>query len=403
MEIGPIWRAMMRNKTGAILIALQIAVTMAIMVNAVSIMQEKNRMLSRPSGIDENNIFTIASVGFAEDFNERVTIEEDLAALRAMPGVVNAIQSNSIPLSGGGWSMGLQVEPGAEIDGTGVATYFVDEHGLDTFGLKLLAGENFSATDVIWRERSDTSWPDKVMITNATAEALFPDDPQSALGKTVYISDVMPMTVTGIIEQMQAPWNGWDGVERVMLTPNHTLFGSTRYIIRTEPGMRDTLMPQVEEMLAERNKGRIVRSMRSMDEIRERSYRGDSSMIKILTFTIILLISVTSLGIVGLASFSVNRRTKQIGTRRALGASKVAILRYFMTENFLISLIGVLIGAALTIGLNIVMIETFSLTRIAWYLVPVAMLMLLAVGQAAVFGPAKRASSVPPAVATRTV
>lgn len=403
MEIGPIWRAMMRNKTGAILIALQIAVTMAIMVNAVSIMQEKNRMLSRPSGIDESNIFTLASVGFAEDFNERVTVEEDLAALRAIPGVVNAIQSISIPLSGGGWSMGLAVEPGPEVEGTGVATYFVDEHGLDTFGLKLLAGENFSATDVVWRERSDTSWPDKVIVTLATAEALFPDDPYSALGKTVYIADVMPMTITGIIEQMQAPWNGWDGVERVMLTPNRTLFGSSRYIIRTEPGMRDTLMPQVEEMLAERNKGRIVRSMRSMDEIRERSYSAESAMIKILTFTITLLIAITSLGIVGLASFSVNRRTRQIGTRRALGASKVAILRYFMTENFLISLVGVLLGAGLTIGLNILMIETFSLTRIPWYLVPVAMLMLLAVGQAAVLGPARRASAVPPAVATRTV
>ena len=403
MEIGPIWRAMMRNKTGAILIALQIAVTMAIMVNAVSIMQEKNRMLSRPSGIDESNIFTLASVGFAEDFNERVTVEEDLAALRAIPGVVNAIQSISIPLSGGGWSMGLAVEPGPEVEGTGVAVYFVDEHGLDTFGLNLLAGENFSATDIVWRERSDTSWPDKVIVTLATAEALFPDDPHSALGKTVYIADVMPMTITGIIEQMQAPWNGWDGVERVMLTPNRTLFGSSRYIIRTEPGMRDTLMPQVEEMLAERNKGRIVRSMRSMDEIRERSYSAESAMIKILTFTITLLIAITSLGIVGLASFSVNRRTRQIGTRRALGASKVAILRYFMTENFLISMVGVLIGAALTVGLNIVMIERFSLTRITWYLVPVAMLMLLAIGQAAVFGPAKRASSVPPAVATRTV
>ena len=113
-------------------------------------------------------------------------------------------------------------------------------------------------------------------------------------------------------------------------------------------------------------------------------------MIKILTFTITLLIAITSLGIVGLASFSVNRRTKQIGTRRALGASKVAILRYFMTENFLISLVGVLLGAALTIGLNILMIETFSLTRIAWYLVPVAMLMLLAVGQAAVFRTGKK-------------
>jgi len=403
VEIGPIWRAMMRNKTGAILIALQMAVTMAIMVNAVSIMQEKSRMQSRPSGIDEANIFTLASVGFAENFNERVTVEEDLAAMRAMPGVVNAIQSNSIPLSGGGWSMGLQVEPGAEIEGSSVATYFVDEHGIDTFGLKLLSGENFSATDIAWRERSDTSWPDKVIITYATAEALFPDDPDGALGKTVYISNDMPMTITGIIGQMQAPWNGWDGVERVMLTPTRTLFGSTRYIIRTEPGMRDTLMPQVEEMLAERNKDRIIRSMRSMEEVRERSYRSEASMIKILTFTIILLISVTSLGIVGLASFSVNRRTRQIGTRRALGASKAAILRYFMTENFLISLVGVLLGAGLTIGLNILMIETFSLTRITWYLVPVAMLMLLAVGQAAVFGPAKRASSVPPAVATRTV
>ena len=403
MEIGPIWRAMMRNKTGAILIALQIAVTMAIMVNAISIMQERSKMMARPSGIDEHNIFYISSVGFAEDFNERVTIEEDLAAIRAMPGVVNAIQSNSIPLSGGGWSMGLQTEPGEEIDGTGVAVYFVDEHGVDTFGLNLIAGENFSATEVEWRERSSTEWPANILMTQAMAEALFPDDPAGALGQTVYINSNEPMTITGIIEQMQAPWNGWDGVERVMLVPTHTLFGSTRYIIRAEPGMRDELMPQVEELLAASNKGRIVRSMRTMDDTRERSYRGDSSMIKILTFTIVLLIAVTSLGIVGLASFSVNRRTKQIGTRRALGASKIAILRYFMTENFIISLVGVTVGAALTIGLNILMIEAFSLTRITWYLVPVAMMMLLLVGQAAVYGPARRASSVPPAVATRTV
>ena len=403
MEIGPIWRAMMRNKTGAILIALQIAVTMAIMVNAVSIMQERSTKMARPSGVDEHNIFYISSVGFAEDFNERAAIEEDLTALRAMPGVVNAIQSNSVPLSGGGWSMGLQTEPGEEIDGTGVAIYFVDEHGLDTFGLNLLSGKNFDATEIEWRERTANEWPANTLITRAMSEALFPDEPDGALGKTVYINSDEPITVIGIIEQMQAPWNGWDGVERVMLAPTHTLFGATRYIIRTEPGMRDELMPKVEALLAESNKDRIVRSMRTMDETRDKSYRADSSMIKILTFTVVLLIVITSLGIVGLASFSVNRRTKQIGTRRALGASKVAILRYFMTENFIISLVGVAVGAALTIGLNIIMIETFSLTRISWYLVPVAMLMLLLVGQAAVFGPARRASSVPPAVATRTV
>jgi putative ABC transport system permease protein len=403
MELGPIWRALMRNKTGAILIALQMAVTMAIMVNAISIIQERARVMARPSGIDEPNIFHIVGVGFADDFNEQVTIEEDLAALRSLPGVVDAIQSNSVPLSGGGWSMGLQTEPGAEIDSTGVALYFVDEHALDTYGLELVAGENFSPSDVSWRQRSETSWPDKTVITRAMAEALFPDDPLSALGQTVYINDDEPITITGIIERMQAAWSGWDGVERVMLVPQHTLFNFTFYIIRTEPGLRDELMPQVEELLAERDRGRIVRSMRTMDETRERSYRADASMIKMLNFTIVLLVAVTSLGIVGLASFSVSRRTKQIGTRRALGAPRAAILRYFMTENFLISLVGVLLGAGLTVGLNIWMIEAFSLTRVSWYLIPVAMLLLCLVGQAAALGPARKAAAVPPAVATRTI
>lgn len=403
MELGPIWRAMLRNKTGAILIALQIAVTMAIMVNAISIMQERARVMARPSGIDEHNIFHILSVGFAEDFNERVTIEEDLDALRKLPGVIDVIQTNSVPLSGGGWSMGLQTEPGAEIDGTGVAVYFVDDHGLDAFGLNLVAGENFSPSDVEWRERSATEWPGKTLVTRAVAETMFPDDPDSALGATVYINDDEPITITGIIERMQAPWNGWDGVERVMLVPQHTLFGATRYLVRTEPGRRDELMPQVEQLLAERDKGRIVRSMRTMDETREQSYRGDSSMIKMLTFVIALLTLVTALGIVGLASFSVNRRTKQIGTRRALGAPKRAILRYFMTENLMISAVGVLLGGAMAVGLNMWMVEAFALTRINAWLLPVAMLLLCLVGQLAVLGPARRAASVPPAVATRTV
>ncbi|MDJ0655006.1 MAG: FtsX-like permease family protein [Xanthomonadales bacterium] len=403
MEWGPIWRAMLRNKTGAILIALQIAVTLAIMVNAISIIQERAEAMARPSGVDEANIFYLSSIGFSEDFNEQVAIEEDLAAIRQTPGVINAIQSNSVPLSGGGWSMGLAREPGQGQDSVGVAIYFIDEHGVDTFGLKMRAGENFAKADVGWRERTSQQWPTKGLITWAMAEALLPDDPDSALGQTFYIGDDEPVTVTGIVEQMQAPWNGWSGVERVLLVPQHTLFGSTRYIIRTEPGQRDQLMAQIEKMLAESNRNRIVRGMQTMTETRERSYQADNGMVRMLIFVVALLTAITALGIVGLASFSVNRRTRQIGTRRALGASRAAILRYFLTENFLISLVGVVAGGALAVGLNIWMVEEFSLAPMAWYLIPTAMLILLLVGQAAVLGPARRAASVPPAVATRTV
>ena len=126
-------------------------------------------------------------------------------------------------------------------------------------------------------------------------------------------------------------------------------------------------------------------------------------MIKLLLFIVGLLTAITSLGIVGLASFSVARRTKQIGTRRALGATRPAILRYFLLENFLISTVGVVGGAIMAIGLNIWMVQKFNLTPMSWYVIPAAMLLLWVVGQVAVYGPARRASFVSPAIATRAV
>jgi putative ABC transport system permease protein len=179
--------------------------------------------------------------------------------------------------------------------------------------------------------------------------------------------------------------------------------GGSRYVIRTEAGYRDRLMPQVEELLAASNNDRIIRGLTSMTETRERSYLTDSAMIKLLVFIVSLLTAITGLGIVGLASFSVARRTRQIGTRRALGASRPAILRYFMVENFMISSVGIFTGALLAVGMNIWMVQTFDLTPIAWYIIPIAMAVLWMVGQAAVYGPARRASRVPPAVATRAV
>ncbi|RLA29054.1 MAG: cell division protein FtsX, partial [Gammaproteobacteria bacterium] len=179
--------------------------------------------------------------------------------------------------------------------------------------------------------------------------------------------------------------------------------GFGRYVIRTEPGSRDALIPHSEKMLAEGNTGRIVDGTRTMTEIRHRAYLGDAAMIKLLVFIVSLLTAITSLGIVGLASFSVARRTKQIGTRRALGATRPAILRYFMLENFLISSVGVVTGAILAVGLNIWMVQTFDLTPITWYIIPAAMIALWVVGQFAVYGPARRASLVSPAIATRAV
>ena len=404
MEIGPILRAMLRNKPGYILIALQIALTMTIMVNAVAIIQERSALMARPSGVDEPNIFYLSSLAFRPDEDLRTLIDDDLRLLRGIPGVVDVVGTNSVPLRGGGWSMGLQTEPGTDVEGSGVAIYFTDEHGVDAFGVDLVAGRNFREEEILWHDPDVSTWPPFGIITVAMAETLYPDEPaENAVGRTVYINADNPVQIVGVMERMQAPWSGWDGVERSMLVPQKREFANNRYVIRTENGQLDALMPQIEEELATSYRDRIVKDVRTMAETRRLSYLGDSAMVRMLSFTGVLLAVITGLGIVGLASFSVSRRTKQIGTRRALGATRGAILRYFLVENLLVSLAGLVLGAIGSVGLNIWLTRSFEMPPMAWYLVPVAMLILFVISQLAAAGPARRATRISPALATRTV
>lgn len=404
MDIGPIWRAMLRNKAGFVLIALQIAVTLTIMVNAFGIIQERAARIARDSGIDEANTFAFASVLFTDYEREqrKVLIDEDLDLIRNTPGVINAVASNSFPLRQGGWSMGVALEPGNQTpDSVGTAIYFVDEHGVETFDVDVIDGRNFTPDQVSWSIEDDNTWPAYGIITEALGKEMWPDETASYVGKVMYINDNDPVNIVGVVDTLQAPWESWTGVERSMLVPQRRPSDFVRYIVRAEPGMRDKLMPEIEAMLAASNRDRIIRDMTTMDEVRKLAYVGDSALIKILSFVVLLLTIITALGIVGLASFNVSRRTRQIGIRRALGASKPAIVRYFMIENSIVSGIGLLIGSALAIGLNIVMVEAFSLEPLAWYVIPVGAVALWAVGQAAVAGPARRASNITPAIATR--
>jgi putative ABC transport system permease protein len=126
-------------------------------------------------------------------------------------------------------------------------------------------------------------------------------------------------------------------------------------------------------------------------------------MMWLLVAVCIALLVVTALGIVGLASFWVQQRTKQIGVRRALGATRGQILRYFQTENFLLATLGIVIGMMLAYGINQLLMGKYELPRLPAIYLPIGAVVLWLLGQLAVFGPARRASAVPPAVATRTV
>lgn len=404
MDIGPIFRALLRNKLGAILIALQIAFTMTVIINAIFIINERNRLMATPSGMDDANLFYVTLVGFGDDYNEEVITADDLRLLRQTPGIVDASHISAIPVSGGGSSTGVRLIPDETSPGTGTAIYQSDEQVLNTLDLDLIAGEGFTATDMRLRYESGATVADETIITRALAVELFDtDDMNSVLGQTLYLAGNTPARIVGVVAALQAPWPTSDLVERSLIVPEHFIDTFTRYMVRSEPGQRDRMMAEVEQLLAGNYPDRVIREVRSMTETRRETFRVDSAMTTILWVVVATLIVINCMGIVGLAVFSINRRRKQIGTRRALGATRSAILRYFLVENLFITAAGVTLGAILTVALSILLTTSFNMPAMAWYYTPLGALALILVGQLAALGPSARATRVTPATATRSV
>ena len=400
MELGPIFRALLRNKTGAILIALQCALTLAIVVNAVFIIQTRLDKMGRPTGMDDDNLISVMSIGFVDNFNAQTTVDTDLAALRALDGVVDATPINAIPQSGGGSSTGFRATQEDRNEDIGGAYYEVDSHAINTLGIKLIAGRNFRPEEQKYLPERTLDFPRAVILSEALAKTLFPDG--NALGKTVYSGTNNAYEVVGIVERMQAPWINWRRFEQTALFPLVTTEKYIRYLIRTEPGRRDELMPIIEQTLTKLNSGRIIRDVNAHSDTVKRAYQEDRAMAILLVTSIGLIVAVTALGIVGLATFSVNRRTRQIGTRRALGASQADILRYFLTENSLITSAGIVLGVLLSIGLNIWLVDTYALDKLDWFYLPFGMLFVWLLGLVAVLAPALKAARIAPAIATRS-
>src|SRR5690349_20665837 len=112
MEIRPIISALMRSKVALGLIGLQIALTLAIVCNALFIISQRVETMSRPSGMNEADTFTIASNGFGDGFSTKNAFVEDLALIRSLPGVRDATPTNTLPMTNGGWSEGVNMQAG---------------------------------------------------------------------------------------------------------------------------------------------------------------------------------------------------------------------------------------------------------------------------------------------------
>jgi putative ABC transport system permease protein len=294
-------------------------------------------------------------------------------------------------------------------------SYFADEHALDTFGISLVAGRNFRADEIASLGPYDKSRPAVIIVTRDLARKLFPDG--AAVGQRVYLSDDGPSTIIGMVDRLQGGYAGSSTRsidEDTVLVPARyasaddgaSYAGGTVYLVRTQPGQLAAVLHSAPAALIAQSRMRLISpedGVVTLAQARTKAYATDRGVAIMMGAVCVLLLLATAGGIVGLSSFWVSQRRRSIGVRRALGATRGDILRYFQTENALIVGIGVGLGMALGIAANLSLMTHYELPRMPLWVLAVGAMLLWALGQLAVLGPARRAAAVPPVEATRSV
>jgi putative ABC transport system permease protein len=241
------------------------------------------------------------------------------------------------------------------------------------------------------------------IISRALAQRLYPG--QEPLGKSLYLGDAT-IRVVGVVDRLLRPTLRTPAVDGdSMIWPQKPDRPYVTYVLRSAPGDRARILREGRAALLAASASRLVNPerMETYAQMRARYFRRDTTMIGLLVAAGLGLLFVTALGIGGLANFWVQQRTRTIGIRRAIGATRNDILRYFQAENFLIVGAGIVLGALLAVLLNLLLMKHYELPRLPLSYLPVGALVLWGLCQLAVLSPALRAARVPPVVATRSV
>ncbi len=410
MQLRPILSTLRRHKLTATLLMLQVAFTCAIVCNVAFMIVNRVQRINMPTGIAENELSVIPSASIEKGGNPLAQHTTDLAALRAIHGVQSAVAvSYSLPLNQSEDSSGICPSKQAldramqlnSLEGSGCvepSVYDGTPSLIGTLGLRLVEGRDFRSDEYV-----SAGKPAVAIITRAMAQHLYSGKP--ALGESMYDGDNY-IRIVGIVDTFLRPNLHMPGVDGdSMISPQRPDSASVLYVLRSAPQDRQLILKTAAATLVKVNPNRLINShqMQTYTQIRAKYFQRDTTMISLLLASALGLLFVSALGISGLANFWVQQRTRSIGIRRTLGATRLDILRYFQTENFLIVSGGIVLGLLLALVLNGIMMKHYELARLPLYYLPISALMLCALGQLAVLSPALHAAAVPPVVATRSI
>lgn len=399
MEFSPVFKSMLRRPTGPILIIMQLAITIAIVSNALSFIQQRLEFVNRDTGIQTEGLLKLWTQRDSSKDNMLESIRQDLEFLRSQAAVESAVIIHTVPMSSYGEIAGYSTSPSdsnIEVSSysNAASTFSVTEGWRETLGIELIKGRDFNPNEYELFESGSGPSSSPIIISEHIAKNLFPNE--DPIGKFLYIGHLMSFEIIGVMRNVMAHDPYWETPYQTVVYPKVEARSSLHYLVRVNDPNPDIVLADLTTKLRGYDKDRIVGDEKTMKQIIDDTYNGEYAMITLLSVVLFLLVCVNALGVVGLTSFSVQQRRRQIGIRRALGATRFAIVRYFAIENVMIVGMALSIGTIAAVLANMQLVSAYNLDPINWRFIPVSGLIVLCITLGAALVPVRRAAQASP-------
>jgi predicted permease len=382
------------------LVIAQVAASLLLLVCATQLFRATSYLLSEPPGFRTNHLLMVTfdptlvryTPSQTQDFYKRL-----VERARAVPGVKSAALTRMVPMAN--MYQGESVIPEGyqmprDKDAEQVFANTVGEDYFATVGIPIVAGRGFEATD-----RADS--PRVAVVNQRFAESFYPK--QNPLGKRFWIGDRkgQPLEIVGVAKETKyislAEPPFWAIYQPLAQNPQ-----SRMTLLLESYGDSAALLGPVRETVRALDPNQPIYSVHTMEEYYEERARKIFSLLSEVTGAMGLLgLTLALVGLYGLMSYSVSRRTREIGIRMAVGADRGGVVKMVLKQGLLLTGIGVAIGVALSLVLGRVLTSGMGLPSFdprVFAVVPVA---LVAMAALSAYVPARRASRIDPVQALR--
>jgi putative ABC transport system permease protein len=338
------------------------------------------------SKVEENALVVVSTYTPGDEATTDAAQREDLARVRALPGVAAASQV-SVTILDDRWSYPSLFSGAGKREQIGWPVY-TDPDIVATMGLRFLAGG------------LPAPGTRDVIATKELAEQLF-GGVTAAMGQTFTSAETGPLRVSGVVGdvRMRIPFMPSTTCAALIMAKGPSGHEG-RMLVRASHGERESVLARLPGALGDGVGGRWVEAV-PLDTDETNHHRIGHGLGGLLSFFGGLISVIALLGSLAATSFLAAQRRRQIGIRRALGATKGDIVGYFLVENAVTMALGSAIGLGGAALLFLMMKRFFMGLSVDVTVIGLALVLFWAATLAATLDPALRAARVPPSVASR--